>query len=173
MARQRGFQHQTRSRRMVSWGIGPREQGGEISASGSLLWDTGVSLAVETRATVVRTRGIVSVGLVGPGGTDGDSLSGAHGIGIITNDAFAASAFPTPLDDVDWPGWLWHQFFDIAHGDVTAGSNDLTYQRNEIDSKAMRKLGDNEIVIGVSEFVEFGALTWEIRADCRLLVKLS
>ena len=169
----RRFPHQNRSpRRATAWGLGPSTAGGTITASGVRLWEVGSTLIAEQKATIVRTRGIISANIQGPGGADGDGYQGAHAIGIVTTDAFAAAAVPTPIADIDWPGWLWYQHFDVTDPDVTF-SSDLQWQREVIDSKAMRKFGNNEILFGVSEFVEVGAAVLEIRADTRVLFKLS
>jgi len=160
---------------MTAWSLGPAElDETSISASGTLLWGQGVILAQDARTTLSRTRGIVQAMLVGPGIADGDGFLGAHGIGIVSTDAFTAGAVPDPLTDADWPGWLWYQYFDIRDPDVSnaATRSAQGFQRDVIDSKAMRKFGASETIFGASEFVEVGGANMVISADTRMLFKL-
>jgi len=179
LARQRGFQRQSHGsgqRRLTAWDEGVAELSETtVTASGTLLWNAGVTLVQESRATVVRTRGLVDAFIIGPGIADGDGFAGAHGIGIVSSDAFAAGAVPDPLTDSSWPGWLWYEHFEIRDPDVSnaATRSSSGFQRSVIDSKAMRKWGNAETMFGASEFVEIGGANMIIRADTRFLIKLT
>ncbi len=177
MPRGRAFQRPSRdSRRLTSWARGVFETDETvISASGTFLWAGGSVLGTESRVTIVRTRGLVTAFIKGPGIADGDGFSGAHGIGIVSSDAFAAGAVPDPLVDQSWPGWLWHSFFEIRDPDVSNAAT-RSFQGVSsivIDSKAMWKQGLDETLFGASEFVEIGGANMVIRADCRVLDKLT
>ena len=177
MAHRRGSRFPTRSgqRRQTSWGVGPQDVDGGFSASGSSLWSSGIIPLVEG-LTIVRIRGVVKV-TNATAGVALDGFFGAHGMCIVTNEAFAVgiTAVPTPLDDEDWDGWMWHSYFDVraptatfADG-VNAGA---IYSNIEIDSKSMRKIPDGYTLVGVTEVVESGTATCEVQSQTRILFKL-
>ncbi len=85
-----------------------------------------------------------------------DELSlGAFGMGIVSDDAFAAGAasIPGPFTDDTAELWLVHQYvyqrvlFDTAVGSSVVG-HDVTW---EIDSKAMRKFTDEQKLVLMAE----------------------
>ena len=107
----------------------------------------------------------------------GDGFFGAFGIGIASVDAFnvGVSAIPSPLEDLNWPGWLWHSFYDTRQLSTTAADGvnaGVTHSRIEVDSKAMRKLRLNEVLFGAIDQVESGTASAEFNAEVRVLVKL-
>ena len=78
------------------------------------------------------------------------------------------------MSDLEWEGWLWHQFFDIRA--VTATIADgvnaaAASQYFEIDSKAMRKFEDGVQLFGITEATEDVNATMEVQADTRMLIK--
>ena len=179
MAFQRGFQSRPRQsqKRLTSWGVGPKTANTQFSAASSIDWDSGSVLGTESRATIVRTRGIFRIYLVAASALV-SGFSGAAGIGIISTDAFTAgAAFPDPVGDVDWPGWLWHTFFDVRSITATLAdgvNSSVAMYEEKIDSKAMRKIGLDEVVIGVTETdAEIGTADIRVFADTRLLFKLT
>ena len=138
-------------------------------------------LISESRATIVRIRGMLSFYL-DLSTAAGDGFNGAFGMGIISADAFGAgsAAFPGPFFDADWPGWIVHRYWHL-HG-IAAQSQGADVPVNafadvqhlELDSKAMRKQGANEILFGMVETaVETGTAGMRFVADTRILDKLS
>ena len=95
---------------------------------------------------------------------------------MVTTAAFAAgiSAVPTPITEVNWEGWMWHQYFQlfspIAQQASNSGDNILPF---EIDSKAMRKVGADMTVFAAVEATEVGAATLTGNLGTRMLLKLS
>ena len=169
----RRFRDQSRSqKRLTSWASGPDTSQDTISATGDTGWEFGTALDTESRATLVRTRGTILLTL-STGGGAGDGYIGSVGIGIVTLDAFTAGVIPGPSQDPDWPGWLFHQEFAIVEG--AAGiSNGSAFQRIDVDSKAMRKIGENEILFGSTDVVELGAgAIMQVTALTRMLFKLT
>jgi len=173
-------QGQTRSRRLVAWDRGPCTSQGTISTVTKLPWATGVTLSQESEATIVRIRGRARIHLRSAT-TAGDGMSGAVGIGIVTDQAAAigVTAIPGPFTDADWSGWIWHSYFQIyavvsqvADADKARNANiDVTL---DIDSKAMRKFTQNQTLIAMWEVgVELGAVAINVVGDTRVLVKLS
>ena len=156
------------------WGNGP---GGtavtSMTATGSSVLGSGIT-PLDQELTVLRTRGLFTVFLRGPGAGDGDGFHGAVGIGKCTTAAFAAGigSLNTPLTEPQWDGWLWHSFFDIFDNDTTFAS-DLKYQRMEVDSKAMRKFDAAEVLFAAIEVVEVGTVTLNAFFDTRMLFQDS
>jgi len=179
MARSRsGFRGAIQShRRQTAWSLGPNSLGQFITTSSVTPWSNGVQLLTEAEATIVRVRGYVSLTLEAISSL-GDGFSGAFGMGIVSANAqgVGGTAIPAPVDDADWPGWLWHRFFDIRSVSATLsdGANAVAaVQRIEIDSKAMRKLGNEEVLQMTIQVVEQGTATIEMHGDSRILFKLS
>jgi len=96
--------------------------------------------------TLIRTRGCWYVR-----NTIASSV-GTIGIGIKIVDAvaFAAGALPLPLTNIDDDWLVWS--CTTLRGTGT-GIEHLPYERVEIDSKAMRKVGENEVAVIVWEVV--------------------
>ncbi len=127
MARQRSF---TRGgpRRQVTW-VGPADQGFiAVSSGGATLLSSfnPVTDAGMSKPTIVRTRGAVTIV---PNSFAADlNFDGAFGIGVVSNQAFAAgiASIPEPFDEADWDGWMvWRSFaytleFSDATGIMTA-----------------------------------------------------
>ncbi len=161
-----------RSARIKDWGLGPSILGGSLSSTGKLLWATGT--APSQNLTVIRTRGLVQVVLTASDIAAG-GFAGAHGIYMMTEDAFAVgvTAALDPLTDANSDMWLWHSFFDVRSITATIADGVNAFgvvSRIEIDSKAMRKGFDPErVMVGVTGVNEFGVAVAQITADCRQL----
>ena len=102
----------------------------------------------------------------------------------MTVDAFNAgsTAVPGPQSDESWDGWLWHRYFRLTSAGAIAGGaatdEDIAgimgaSLRVEVDSKAMRKVKDEEIVIAVVEVAEIGVATMWFQFITRGLFKLA
>ena len=177
MARSRGFLPRTRApKRATTWGQGPSAIDLISAATSKLFWTNGSVLTNESIVTIVRMRGLVSIQLntidaVGAG------FFGAVGLGIITLDAFTAGAGSAPgaLTDAEWDGWIWHSFFDVRGQSVTMADGVNAFhasQRIEIDSKAMRKFEDSQVLFGSFDMVESTNATVEMQAEARVLLKV-
>ena len=179
MAFRKGFRgpSQTPTRKMaVSWGVGLNALNVNGAATTSQVWTNGVTLQNDNEATIVRTRGSFLLQLVLQTAAN-DGFDGALGIGIVNSQAFAAGAvsMPMPITEPDWPGWLWYQHVQIRANTATEadGSNAVsTTIRGEIDSKAMRKFGIEEVIFGALELNLSGGATFRFNADTRMLFKL-
>ncbi len=168
MARQQHrFRGSSRTSRLTTW-LGPADAGYVNVASGgkSLL----ASSSFEEPNTVIRTRGVVSVG---PQSFGVDvEIKGAYGVAIVSTDALAVgiTAIPGPFSDSDWGGWLvWRSFaFIFEFGDSTGRM--FANVNMEIDSKAMRKVESNESLVVIAE--SQGGL-FQIWDGTRHLIKLT
>ena len=121
--------------------------------------------------TLLRSRG--SIQLVLNANAVEESVTCAVGLAIVSARAVAAGAasVPRPATEGSYP-WLWHGFlfgtsFDSA---VTAGSS-LRGTRLEVNSKAMRKLKETEVMVlafEVCESVDLGG-SFQLDAGLRVL----
>ncbi len=175
MGIRRGFPVRTRSpRRSVSWVDGPEATELAFSATGTQIWTSGVVTTLG-EITVVRIRGRFNA-FVTAATSAGDGFDGAVGIGIVTSQAFGSGigAVPTPLTELEWDGWMWHNFFNVRMitGTASDGVNAVSAVFDvEIDTKAMRKFGDTMTLFGIVEVTEQGAAAMECWGNCRMLVK--
>ncbi len=123
------------------------------------------------KPTVVRTRGMVTVRPAV--GVFGDiQIVGAYGLAVVSTRAFTAGAtsIPGPFDDAGWDGWFVWQSFGIAYESGSAIGVENFATNIEVDSKAMRKIGDEETIVLMAES-QTGA--FQISMPVRMLLKLS
>ncbi len=111
----------------------------------------GGMVTVNQSSTLMRARGEIKAGLDGP--TDG--MVGAVGFGLIvgSDDQLAAgqTAFPSPVSDLD-ADWLWHGWILLhAFSATTNESFGAQHGTLSIDSKAMRKVRQNDQIILAAE----------------------
>ncbi len=168
MARARRTFAPRQSARLTQW-IGPADQGFvNVSSGGSTLL---ANTSLEEPVTVMRTRGeialraqAVSVDL---------NIVGAFGMCVVSAEAVVAgiTAIPTPFTDADWGGWfVWRSFSRrVEFNDATGVNLDAAWHF-EIDSKAMRKITPNDVIVLIAES-QGGAFT--ISTPVRMLIKLS
>ncbi len=160
-------------RRRTGWEEGPGTQAinGQSSSFAAIIG--GGQSALVDGMTVARIRGQIEVYLTAVTAA-GDGYAGAFGIGIVTAAAFAVgvTAVPTPITEIEWEGWLWHQFFSLHVGDKTAGDVDHSRLQIPVDTKAMRKIGSDEVVFLSWEATEEGTATIEAVGGSRMLVML-
>ena len=155
-------------RRLTQW-VGPADQGFINVASGGASIISSISF--EEQTTAVRIRGDLTII---PQSSAADlTIVGAYGEGIVTQEAFAAgvASMPEPFTDGDWGGWMvWRSFsFRLEVGTDTTGFEFLPWDM-EVDSKAMRKISPNEVLVAIAES-QTGAFS--ISAPVRTLLKLS
>jgi len=171
----RGFKRPVQgSKRLTTW-VGPADQGFvSVTSSNRVLigsFEPNSAGNNMIRPTVVRTRGSVAIAPIVNIAADVD-VTGAYGLAVVSVDAFnvGVGSIPQPFDDADWPGWfVWRSFaFRWEHNASPTGRFSSITQ--EVDSKAMRKVGANEIVVLIAES-QSGA--FDISMPLRMLMKLS
>jgi len=122
------------------------------------------------RPTLIRTRGTI---IHSPEVLTADlEYHGAWGLGFVSDQAFAigATALPGPFDEADWGGWLAHGYFGMKY-DLTSDIGRIIVSENIlVDSKAMRKAGQNDTLILMAES-QSGA--FDIAMHLRTLWKVS
>ena len=169
-------------RRKTSWALGPFGDTGGLSANGATVFGVAAQADLEGM-TIVRIRGELLVHLFS-NATAGDGFPRcAVGLCIVTENAagVGVTAIPSPIADLSWDGWMWHKMFSLVGADVVGAAvvshsvSDVTKAaRFEIDSKAMRKIKNTDLLIGVAELAdEIGTAVVEMQLNTRQLVKLS
>ncbi len=123
--------------------------------------------------TLARVHGIMRVGLSSATSV-GDGFRGAIGFGKVQDEAFQAGvgSVPSPLTEVAWDGWFYHQFFDVrAQSAIEAEilSSNFAFEEHVIDVKSMRKVDDQENFIVVIEATETGAAVGQLVVRTRAL----
>jgi len=168
----------SRERRRTGWEEGPFTSILTLTGAGSSAWSTGQQPTSDGN-TIGRIRGQFTLALTaGSSALDGFQKA-AIGIGIVTAQAFATgiSAMPTPLTDIEWEGWMFHKletnlYVPAATEDFSSGP--ATVRVVDIDTKAMRKIGADEVLFGAVELgTEVGAATATFVAHTRMLVLLA
>ena len=160
----------TAPKRTTQW-VGSADQGAVAVAAGATIIHQ--SNATLGNTTIVRTRGLFTVQ---PDSFAADvSISGAIGFGLVSDQAFAAgvASIPGPFIDPDWGGWFMWQPFSYRF-EVTTDVGRLNFGADlvdgRIDSKAMRKVAQNETLVVV---VESQAAAIAVILNFRILLKLS
>jgi len=153
--RVRGRTFQRGSRRQTDWGI-------SFSTTSHLAVPAnGATLVASTPAagfvgiapiTLIRTRG--EFAYVTDQTAASEEQSGAVGICLVSEQAglVGITAIPHPSTDATWDGWLYHRWFHSQFLVTSAiGTQAEAMHSFEIDSKAMRKIGSEELLALVVE----------------------
>ena len=157
------------ARRRTGWATGVTGDQ-TLTVATVALFGTGTQ-ALQDGLTIVRTRGeflafVSSVDAVTSG------MRVGVGICVVTENAFGAGvgSVPTPIADLQWDGWLWHSMGHVF-GVAAEGAG---FWRQEIDSKAMRKMKEDDIIVAVLEVSqEVGTVTLQTKIKSRTLFKLA
>jgi len=72
------------------------------------------------------------------------------------------------MADAGWDGWFVHQFFDVRKS-LSIVSNGSGFFESIIDSKAMRKVTDEDVIVVVAEIILSGTATVSVFVTSRLL----
>ena len=99
--------------------------------------------------TLARTHGLFSITSDVP--VSGESPFGAIGIAVVDGEAFDAgvASLPTPYTEADDGKWLFHSYWQVA---IRSSTVDFGFNTQiTIDSKAMRKLGANDVIVWIIE----------------------
>jgi len=163
----------TRQRRPTFW-IAAVESAFVTQAAGVLRVTTLVSEATleETpNPTLVRMRGRFIAHVGGAAGVGAELRWGA-GIYLATTRALAAgvTAILRPISDGNSDEWIWWNT-GLVDLETAADSTGLATQRVEIDSKAMRKVGQNKVLVGVVENISAGGQSLDSSMGIRCLFK--
>ena len=163
-------------RRKTGWVPGPRQVPTDLSAAGATIWAIGLQVGVPGE-TIVRIHGEWTIGLITVTAAQDGFASIGVGMCLVSDNAFGIgiTAVPHPITDMSWDGWMYHSIRGSLSGFSTteAGQSPLEAFRAEIDSKAMRKVRDTDVLIGVVELgSETGTAVAQFSAATRFLSKL-
>ena len=172
---QRGRIQRVSSRRQVGWSGGPGQVVINRATSGQELLSVGAQSNTDG-LTLVRMRGYARFWISAAAAAQ-DGFTGALGFCIVSENAFdiGVTAIPHPVTDDAWDGWMWHSFFTChsVTATIADGVNASTVVwEKEIDSKAMRKFKETDVLCAVLEVVEVGTSTFNGFVDTRVLAKL-
>ncbi len=149
----------------------------QLSSSIGVLFPTGIVPLVEG-LTITRIRGDFLV-FIQTANAAADGFSGAVGIMLVPDEAFAAGvgSIPIPLDDIDYEEWIWYQSFNIKAPIGAIATDEPSYAgpsflRAVIDSKAMRKFPVGKTLCAVLEGAESGTTLMRASIQGRMLVTL-
>ena len=163
-------------RRASSWTSGPFGLISAIAADSNNLFPTNQQ-AVDSGLTIVRTRGEFLAYLTTSGGAATEGFRWAFGMCVVTANAagIGVTAVPNPIDDIGWDGWLVYETGQIATMFTGFGEASPTQSvRVRIDSKAMRKFKETDVLVGVLGVFEQGAGSiMAAHLSSRVLLKLS
>jgi len=167
------FRGRTGLRRLTTWDEGT---GGiavsAITASGAFFIGAAVQ-ALGDGLTVIRQRGeLTAILSVATSALDG--FSGAFGIGKATSAAVLGGIanVPTPITEQSWDGWLYWTPIQVISPIAAQFDNGATVFRQTVDTKAMRKLSEDEALYAAWEGTEVGTATMSLFWDSRVLAKL-
>jgi len=106
------------------------------------------------------------------GATGTTKIVGAYGICIVTDTAFGvgAGSIPGPWSEPGWDGWFVWGAFGYSVINATAAGFALASEHHLVDSKAMRKITDDETMVLMAESQ---ASAFSINMPLRHLFKLS
>ncbi len=172
MPRRTPFRPRAGSRRQVTW-IGPADQAFVALGSGLnvVVASFDPAAAGLAKPTVVRTRGEFAVRPSAATITD-LQVVGAYGLAVVSDRALAAGSgsIPGPFVDAGWDGWFVWGSFHYVQEQADATGIYLNFHTQVVDSKAMRKVTDDETIVLMAES-QSGAS--QISMPFRMLLKLS
>ncbi len=168
------------ARRKTTWGLAPGSTAPVATTTpGSVFIGAAIAFSVDG-ITVVRIRGRFKAWLnLATAAQDG--FAGAFGIGIASAAAVTAgiASVPTPLSDQSGENWLYWSAFSIKSpkafaADTVPVGEVLSANHDEVvDSKAMRKVGTEQVIYTCFEVVEVGTAGMQAYFDGRMLIKLA
>ena len=130
----------------------------EVTAFNDTALDNGIGQAIiftpftnDRSETLLRMRGLLTVETGSPVAANERVLLGC-GIAVVSATAAAAGAVPLPVTDGAYP-WLWHGWLKVSTLAAAAEPN-FRMSSIEVDSKAMRKMKEEEVIICVFEVGE-------------------
>jgi len=160
-------------RRKVAWaGAAIDEATISVAASVVVTTVTEAEIEADREPTIARVRGDLLVV------NDTDSTAGAFGhlcMGLIVVDVISAAsgAVPKPLTDIG-SSWLWWKCVTIGEQIGSPDINGLSFNRVDVDSKAMRKTGLNQKVVLVMTLTQCeGTLVVNVCGVIRTLLMLQ
>ncbi len=158
------------ARRSTTWISIPFFIDSEVAAGGAIVASLGADALAMRPFTIVRTR--MDFQVISDQIAADEVQVGAIAMAVVSDQASAVgvTAVPTPVTDVDSDLFYAYQAFfsDLTFGSGIGFAN--TGTRWTLESKAMRKVNDDQDVILVHELSTVGS-GWTLMAGGRFLVK--
>ena len=162
-------------RRRSTWSQGPNGASGTIAVDSSTIFPVG-AISILNDLTLVRTRGLLSLQLLTATAAE-SGFRWAFGMCNVTENAagIGVTAVPDPLVDVAWDGWFVYETGHLISSDASpvTDPSPLTTALVPIDSKAMRKTHQTDVIVAVIGVVEIGTATMVGFLASRILDKLA
>jgi len=121
--------------------------------------------------TIMRVRGAVVLG-IGAAAAATDAMIICLGLIVVSENAFGAGAasVPSPFEDIG-DDWLWHGVFPLrAFSASPTGIQLVGSMQREIDSKAMRRVKEGDVLTFVADGIDLDAgATYSLSAGIRIL----
>jgi len=168
---------QTRSKRRTSWGGARVDMDTLVTGTPQFaVMQTEAQLEEFPTPTIVRTRG--QLGVKADSGAAASPHLSSVGLGIYLADSAAVTAgsLQLPITDIgsDWL-WWWNAVITENIGGAAeniANGGWMLFERVVVDSKAMRKVKNNQVLVLVAElFSEQGTGAANIFGTIRMLLK--
>jgi len=170
MARRRQFQGHTSSVPHKEWSAALKGQIVGMDIAEGVVGVGDGALAVALPFTILRTRGRVMLELNTAGA--GERVVCAVGITVAGDRAVAAgvASLPGPQSQGEAP-WLWHDYLTVSSGSEAAVISEFLVDRVTLDSKAMRKVRDDQTLVLMAEISESADMggTVNLMYACRIL----
>jgi len=159
------------SKRESSWFSVPPTQTTFTASGGTLIASLNATGLAHRPFTIVRTH--LLIGILSDQVTVNETQVGALGLAVVSDQAAAVgiTAIPTPITDLGSDLWYVHQ---MAYNDLLIGpGNIIAGQTNlfTIDSKAMRKVNDDQDVVIVGELDGGTSFGFILTVGGRFLIK--
>ena len=160
-------------RRKVSWSLGVGGPTGAITASAIVLLPVAAQALLDD-LTLIRVHGEIQVSLVSASAV-GEGYNWAFGMCNVTENAFGigVTALPDPLGDIGWDGWFVHMQGNMFARDATPLDDPNLLIHRVIDSKAMRKTHNTDVIVGIFSAIESGTAVLRGDVRTRILDKLA
>ena len=132
------------------------------------------SLSTDFDETLLRSRGEVILDGVPNAANDEETV----GLGLIVVQEAAGTqggvSVPGPINDID-ADWLWHRFVPMSSSTLSAGASDaiLAQRIIELDSKAMRKVARDQVIVMVGELSTGTFATMRLGFGVRMLSQIT
>jgi len=163
------------SRRETSWVFIAPTRTTLVAVGGTILASGNAALLGKRPFTIIRTHLYVS--WVSDQVIADEAFGGAVGMCVVSDQASAigASAVPTPVADIGSDLWFLHRFYSGGFAFLSSvGFDSAPVQSFQVDSKAARKVNDDEDPLVVAEFSSvFGGGGSVINVAGRFLIKES
>ena len=159
-----------RQRRESVWVAIPFAQTTLNSAGGTIISTMNAAFIALRPFTIIRTR-VELLLRSDQSAVAAEFQSAAYGEAVVTEQALGigVTAVPTPVTDLGSDAFYLHQILFAGHSIVTQETNPV--QTFSVDSRAMRKVGENDELYGVGEFSSITQGTVLLSAG-RQLIKL-